>query len=114
MHLSLPVILLSSQLVAVADEVPALNMTPTCSAAGAAGVIAGRTTESCLRDEADARHQLQQQWSQYLAADRTRCAQSTSMGGVPSYVELLTCLEMAKAARDLPDETVGRAAPAPR
>ena len=114
MHLSLPVVLLSAHIVAVAGDVPALNMNPTCSAAGAAGVIAGRTTESCLRDEEDARNQLQRQWPQYLAADRTRCAQSTSMSGVPSYVELLTCLEMAKGARDLPDETVGWAAPAQR
>jgi len=33
---------------------------------------------------------------------RTRCVSLTGLGGSPSYVELLTCLEMAKAANDLP------------
>jgi hypothetical protein len=27
----------------------------------------------------------------------------TRLGGPPSYVELLTCLEIAKAANELPD-----------
>jgi hypothetical protein len=108
MILTLPAAALAGGLVLAADTIPALNLGPTCSAAGSVGVIAGRTTESCMRDENDARDQLRKQWSGYPASDKSRCIALTSDGGVPSYVELLTCLEMAKQARDLPDETVGR------
>ncbi len=109
MIFSIPAALLAAQLVAVSDSVPSLNLNPTCSAASHVGVIAGRTREACLRDEHDARDKLQAQWSEFAPADRTRCTLSTDGGGVASYVELLTCLEIAKQARDLPDETVGRA-----
>jgi hypothetical protein len=30
------------------------------------------------------------------------------MAGMPSYVEILTCLEMAKDARELPADITGR------
>jgi hypothetical protein len=108
MIVSLSAALLSFQLVAVADAVPNFNLDPTCRAAGE-GVIAGRTKESCLRSENEARDHLRAQWAEFPATDRVHCAQSTGTGGVPSYVELLTCLEISKQARDLPDETVGRA-----
>ena len=105
----LPTAMVTLQLITVADTVPDLDLTPTCSAAREMGVIAGRTKEACVHDENDARDRLRVQWAEFPAADRTRCTQSTSMGGVPSYVEMLTCLEIAKQARTLPAETVGRA-----
>jgi hypothetical protein len=108
MTMILPAALLASQIFLVADSVPTLNVGPTCSAAGGVGVIAGRTEDSCLRDENEARDQLRKQWSQYGGADKAQCVGSTRDGGVPSYVELLTCLEMAKQSRDLPEETSGR------
>jgi hypothetical protein len=107
MIVSVPTAALAFQLVAIADAVPDFDLNPTCRAA-AQGIIAGRSKESCLRSENDARDQLKGRWAEFPAADRTRCAQSTSVGGVPSYVEMLTCLEISKQARDLPDETVGR------
>jgi hypothetical protein len=116
MFLSLPGLVLVSQLaIPVADRVPALNVDPTCDAAQSAGVMLKRDKQTCLNEEHDARDTLAKQWSQYPSADRTRCAESTKMGGVPSYVELLTCLEMAKSARELPkddlnDPTVGSGA----
>jgi len=106
--IALPTALLATQLITVADSVPALNVNPTCSAAGEVGVIVGRTKESCIKDENEARDQLRSHWSEYPSADKGWCTGSTKDGGVASYVELLTCLEMAKQARELPDETVGR------
>ncbi|HVY01036.1 MAG TPA: hypothetical protein VHA55_14720 [Pseudorhodoplanes sp.] len=114
MILTLPAAAFAGGLVLAADTVPTLNIDPTCSAAGNVGVIVGRTKESCMRDENDARDQLRKQWSGYPAGDKSRCIASTSDGGVPSYVELLTCLEIAKQARELPDETVGRGPRPPR
>jgi hypothetical protein len=35
------------------------------------------------------------------ASDRSYCTQLASLGGVPSYVELLTCLDLEQVARRL-------------
>ena len=35
-------------------------------------------------------------------ADRQHCTSLTQMGGSPSYVELLTCLQIAEEAAKLP------------
>ncbi len=56
---------------------------------------------SCIRDENEARDQLQPEWSSFNSTDRTTCSRETSEDGTPSYVELLTCLEMARDARKL-------------
>jgi hypothetical protein len=57
----------------------------------------------CKRDEEDAHSKLQQDWAQYSPAQRTGCVRFSSLGSSPSYVELLTCLEMAKQAKELPE-----------
>ena len=40
-------------------------------------------------------------WSSFVLADRTHCVNETTMGGLSSYTELLTCLEMARDVRAL-------------
>jgi hypothetical protein len=50
-------------------------------------------------DEKEARDHLQKQWAQFNPSDKAQCIQETTMGGTSSYVELLTCLEMARDAR---------------
>jgi hypothetical protein len=109
MIVSMSAAIVAIQLVAAVDTVPNFNLEPTCRSVRDTGGIVGRTKEACLRSEQRARDQLTANWAQFPASDRARCAQSTSGGGVPSYVEMLTCLEISKQARDLPDETVGRA-----
>lgn len=105
MNITLPMVVLASQLaMPVADRAPALNVNPSCEAAAHSGITLKRDKQSCLNEEFSARDELNRQWTQYPAGDRGRCTQSTATGGVPSYVELLTCLEMAKLARDLPDD----------
>jgi len=44
-------------------------------------------------------------WSQYGAAQRSECDGLVTTGGASSYVELLTCLEMAKQAKELPEDS---------
>ena len=51
----------------------------------------------------DARSKLDKDWSQYSAAQRSQCDDLVTTGGAPSYVELLTCLEMAKQVKELPE-----------
>ena len=98
----LPVLLLSSQIVLAADPVPKFDIGPSCRSAGAAAVMATRNTASCEQDENNARATLEKEWSQFTPLDHADCTRLMTSGGSPSYVELLTCLEMAKQVKELP------------
>ena len=94
-----------SQLVTVAEGVSAFDIAPSCRAAVA--VMPG-SFEACMKDKQDARVQLAAQWETFIASDRATCTQNETTGGSPSYVELITCLQMARDARALPsDKTEG-------
>jgi hypothetical protein len=98
-------ILLGLQLAAgtaVADDMPRFDVRPSCRAAAS---LTPASLDSCLRDEESARTALGGSWNQFAAGDRTRCREETETGGRPSYVELLTCLQMARDARNLPRDT---------
>jgi hypothetical protein len=45
---------------------------------------------------------LEKEWSQFTPLDQADCTRLMTSGGSPSYVELLTCLEMAKQVKELP------------
>jgi len=102
MILHLAVGLLSSHIVLAAEQIPQFNIEPGCRAAAETAVAPNRTPDSCKHDENDARAKIQQEWADFKPADKTRCVRLSGLGGMPSYVELLTCLEMAKAASTLP------------
>jgi hypothetical protein len=50
----------------------------------------------CESDESAARNQLVGSWSQYPSAERMNCV--AAMPELPSYVELLTCLQISRDA----------------
>jgi hypothetical protein len=88
-------------LLPVSDVVPTLNVEPSCRAAAKMGDSLDATLQSCMRDEREARTKLETEWSQFPADNRARCVATTQTGGTASYVEVLTCLEMARdAAKD--------------
>jgi len=92
----------SAPVVAQAGEVPSLEFAAGCRNAAAGNAA---TLDSCMRDEQGARQKLTTQWDGFPHADRTQCTALAKMGtALQSYVELITCLEMAKQARDLPKE----------
>ena len=99
----LPMLALSSQLVLVADKVPELKYEQSCHAAVAAAATPNRNEDACLTDERQARTKLEQEWKNFTPAQRQHCIQLSATGGSPSYVELLTCVEMSQAAEALPD-----------
>lgn len=100
----LAVFLLSSQLVLAADPVPKFDAGRSCRSAGAAAVMGTRDTAACERDENNARAALEKEWSQVARSDQAHCVRLVTLGGSPSYVELLTCLEMAKSANEHPTD----------
>ena len=83
---------------AAADTVPTFNIHPTCDGASV-GISGG--PDVCMRSEQSARDELANKWAAFPAADRTRCVQLTNMTHMPSYVQVITCLEMARDARQL-------------
>jgi len=103
MFLRLEAAFLSSVMLVAADRVPNFNSEPICRE------IAGRAyaphyKETCLRKEREAEEQLRQKWATFRASDRSYCTKLASLGGVPSYVELLTCLDVAQSAARVRDE----------
>ncbi|HMF23093.1 MAG TPA: hypothetical protein VKG24_13335 [Pseudolabrys sp.] len=101
----LPIVLTASHLVLAADAVPKFDVERTCRPAAGAAILPGRDAPACQRDENDARAQLERDWTQYTATQRSNCTNFAALDRAPSYVELLTCLEMAKHASELPPES---------
>jgi hypothetical protein len=90
---------------AAAKGPPTLNVKPSCEAVGTRAAmeqIQGshvRDVASCMRSENDARDQLAKEWAQFPRGDQQRCTSVTKTGGIPSYVELLGCLERHRDVR---------------
>jgi hypothetical protein len=97
---------------ALADGPPKLDVTVSCSGAARGALSVGRDKESCLADESAAQDVLAKNWSKYSAADKTQCVGNVKTGGPPSYVELLSCLEVMKDAKEIRE--AGPAAPSDR
>ena len=87
--------------VALADSPPKLDVSGSCNAAARGAISVGRDKESCLADENAAAETLTQNWSKYIDADKTQCIGNVKTGGPPSYVELLSCLEIMRDAKDI-------------
>ena len=93
-------VLAPSAVVAEAGGVPSLEFAKGCrDTAGGDAAVLGR----CMGDEQRARQKLTTEWETFPHGDRTECTALAKLGTVlQSYVELITCLEMAKEARALP------------
>jgi hypothetical protein len=86
--------------VAAADPVPTFDTRPTCADA-AQEISVTRTVELCQRSEREARDALVSQWHSFPSSDKTTCVATTRIGGFPSYVQVLTCLELARDASEM-------------
>jgi hypothetical protein len=91
--------------IAWAGGPPELDVRLSCRAADRVSVsVAGAgkalsDMQSCLDDERTAREALFRNWASFSPVDRTLCTGMNRTGGPPSYVELLTCLEVLHDAR---------------
>ena len=111
MLLHLPIAILATlSPVAVSDTVPKFEIVRECRFEG------GSTTEfdRCSDDESAALRQLETEWAQFVGVDRRQCVATAKIGGgVASYVELLTCLEMARDLARADDSPRGSTKPQP-
>lgn len=92
--LSVLILALAATAAAAQSGVPALNLSGTCRALDRKDFSIQIDTQRCLRSENEARAKLVEDWAKYSAADRSLCTRTARMGGVESYVQLLTCLEL--------------------
>ncbi|WP_374309767.1 hypothetical protein [Methylocella sp.] len=99
---------------AAADEAPRFDVAKTCRAAAdlGGGVDAKLAYQGCMQDENDARATLQRNWSRYKRENRDTCL-AQGLEPIPSYVEILTCIEMYDEAGALNRRTGGTPAPTP-
>ena len=102
-----PGALVMSTLFALSDDIPNLDVRPVCR-----GIAdqAGNPTEKggpdlsfndCVASEGEVRGELAKVWSTFAAADKGHCVRLSNTGGLSSYTELITCLEMARDVRKL-------------
>ena len=102
MPITFSMIVLNSQLiVAVADGVPKFDIARSCKldVAATTGLSVDQSLKSCVNDEQRAKRQLAGQWSKFPAPGRASCISQESIGGTPSYVSLLSCLQLGQWAR---------------
>ncbi|HTL65471.1 MAG TPA: hypothetical protein VL305_10780 [Pseudolabrys sp.] len=89
---------------ALADDVPKLDFTKSCRA-DVAAYPGGGGNKACMTDEQNARKTLVAQWKRFSPESRARCSSMvTDLVGSQSYVELLTCLQMARDVQKLPKQ----------
>jgi hypothetical protein len=97
MLLHLPIVIMATlSPVAVSDTVPKFDIARECRFEGGSTVEIQR----CSDDEGDALRELQKAWLQLAGADKRNCIVEATTSGFASYVELLTCLEMARDAKN--------------
>jgi hypothetical protein len=102
--------LFSLIVLAAGQPVPTINPEPACREAAMRAVPVG-DAEICMRKEWEARHELVQHWHTFSDAEKAICIPLHTAGGIPTYTELLTCLEVMRDARLLREkDSSGKAA----
>ncbi|MGO9135974.1 MAG: hypothetical protein ACLP8A_18280 [Methylovirgula sp.] len=90
-----------------AEKVPQLAVESSCHAAEAYGLTDPQQTyKSCMADEAQAKSELEKNWSHYKSVTRRDCIAAGAVPS-PSYVELLTCIEMTEEILKPPGNAAG-------
>jgi hypothetical protein len=91
---------------AQAQAIPDLNVDPVCR--GIAQQAAAPSEKGgpdlafsqCVQSEQAMRQKLVGEWSTFLPSEKANCI-GAEMGGMASYTDLVTCLEMARDAQQL-------------
>ena len=97
----------ATTIVAAAEKVPDLNVEASCRDAASRAAPIG-TLDACMSVERKARLQLVAEWAEFTPGEKSHCLQLSTLGGLPTYTELLTCLELARDARNLREGKASR------
>jgi hypothetical protein len=91
-----PYLLLTAAHLVQPAAAPRFDVGPSCRGASDQHLAYGQSFIECIRDETAARDEVSRNWSSYTGSARGRCSAEVMIGGDPSYVELLTCMELDK------------------
>jgi hypothetical protein len=97
----IPAMLSAGFAIPIADGPPTLAFESGCRETARKDPLKLITVENCMAQERDAQKDLVKDWDTFSAVDRSHCQNLTSVGGMPSYVELLVCLQISRDARQL-------------
>ena len=84
----------SGQTLLAANAAPPEFKIESCRVAEEMSELADQNVQACFQDEQRAKDTLRQNWRSYDPSQKNHCRLLIKAGGKPSYVELLTCLEM--------------------
>jgi hypothetical protein len=93
-----------------AESVPNFDVGPTCRGATRPEAAQRNHTgeaarDLCIEKERQARAELHDKWDDFPREHRASCVRTTSVGGIPSYIQLQTCLETRRDAEKIQDGT---------
>jgi hypothetical protein len=98
MKIIFPLMLGAGLVMPVAEAVPTFKIEQSCKAATTIDqqekLAVAQSYNACIRDENEARQELVKGWASFPPAIRTRCIQEASIGGIDSYVDALTCMQI--------------------
>lgn len=96
-------LILAQTILAVAAGLPWFDVRATCrQAQPLMGSGDKDVYQGCVDSEVEARKRLSKLWRSFKDSSRRSCVGETQIGGVPSYVDLLSCLQLDKKAGSLP------------
>lgn len=85
-------------LIAAVDRMPVIDPLPACGDAAMRAKPIG-DINLCMRKEMAARDELAKHWAEFSRGDKAVCVPLHTSGGLPTYTELVTCLEVMRDAR---------------
>jgi hypothetical protein len=85
----------ASLLVTASESVPNFDPWPGCFVGAQTGVELRPNVAACVRHEQQARNSLLKRWHRFSMSDKNSCVAAAESAGPPSYIELLTCLDIA-------------------
>jgi hypothetical protein len=104
-----------------AENLPNFDVGPTCrGATRPEAALRDKTADAarniCFSKENQARDELKEKWVAFPLEHRASCVRTTSVGGIPSYVQLQSCLETRRDAARMKNgrdkaSTTGQGAP---
>ena len=77
-----------------ASDIPHFNIEATCRAAPSLAGGIQKPFDECMKDEQAARAELEKGWATYSSQQRAECVSLERVGGSPSYVDVVSCLQM--------------------
>jgi hypothetical protein len=99
MMIHLPIIILTAlHPTPIADAAQKFDIARVCLSEGGSN----EEQKRCADEETQARDTLQTEWIQFTPSAKRQCYEEANIGGTPSYVELLTCLEMERDVKNPP------------